>query len=89
MTVCRLDASHDTMDAIYTALQRDLNLPLHFGRNLDALWDALTVDATGPIEIEWHDHAWARAKLGADYDRFMATLHDVEKERSDFRLILA
>ena len=50
-----------------TALQRDLNLPLHFGRNLDALWDALTVDATGPIEIEWHDHAWARAKLGADY----------------------
>jgi ribonuclease inhibitor len=89
MTQCRLDAAHDTMDAVYTALQRDLNLPAHFGRNLDALWDALTTDVAGPVEIEWRDHAWARAKLGADYDRLISTLRDVENERPDFRLILA
>jgi len=84
-----LDASHDTMDAIYTALQRDLKLPLHFGRNLDALWDALTSDVGGPIEIEWRDHAWAKAKLGPDYDRLITTLRDLENERSDFRLVLS
>jgi ribonuclease inhibitor len=89
MITCRLDASHDSMDAIYTALQRELRLPAHFGRNLDALWDALTKDVQGPLEIIWRDHAWARTKLGADYDRLITTLRDVEQERSDFRLVLA
>lgn len=89
MITCRLDATHDTMDAIYTTLQHELQLPAHFGRNLDALWDALTTDVQGPFEIVWRDHAWARGKLGADYDRLVTTLREVEQERSDFRLVLA
>ncbi len=89
MITCRLDASHDTMDAIYGALQRELRLPAHFGRNLDALFDALTRDVPGPVEIVWRDHAWARTKLGADYDRLITTLRDVERERPDFTLVLA
>ncbi len=88
MKTATLDASHDTMDAVYTALQDQLDLPRHFGRNLDALHDALTADVAGPFEIAWKDHAWARAKLGADYDRLITTLRDVESERADFRLIL-
>jgi ribonuclease inhibitor len=89
MTTVELDASHDTMDAVYTALQQQLGLPAYFGRSLDALWDALTADVPGPVEIVWRDHAWVRARLGADYDRLMTTLLDVEHERSDFRLTLA
>ena len=84
-----LDASHDTMEAIYTAFQRQLNLPAHFGRNLDALYDALTADVAGPVEIVWQDHAWARPKLGPGYDRLITTLREVESERGDVRLVLA
>jgi ribonuclease inhibitor len=82
----RLDASHDTLDKVYDALQRQLALPGHFGRNLDALWDALTTDLRGPVTIVWREPA--RARLGGDYDRLIATLRDVERERPDFRLIL-
>lgn len=89
MTTVTLTAAHDTMDAIYSALQRELGLPAHFGRNLDALYDSLTGDVPGPIEIVWKDHAWARPRLGADYDRLMTTLRDVENEREDFRVVLA
>ena len=83
-----LDASHDTMDTIYGALQRQLGLPAHFGRNLDALWDVLTTDLRGPAEIVWKNHAQARAKLGPDYERLIGTLREVERARKDFRLKL-
>jgi ribonuclease inhibitor len=88
MTRVRLDASHDTLGKVYDALQRQLALPSHFGRNLDALWDALTVDVRGPVTIVWRDPARARARLGRDYDRLIATLREVEAQRPDFRLIL-
>jgi ribonuclease inhibitor len=89
MTTVTLDASHDTMDAIYNTLQRELDLPAHFGRNLDALWDALTMEVPVPVEILWKDHAGAKVKLGQDYDRLITTLRDVENEREDFLLTLA
>ncbi len=89
MKTCRLDAGHATPEAVYAALQCDLGLPAHFGRNLDALWDSLTGDLEGPVEIIWRDHAAARRHLGADtFDRLVATLRQVERERTDFRLIL-
>lgn len=88
MSTVRLDASHDTLDAIYSAFQKQLSLPGHFGRNLDALYDALTADVAGPVEIVWKDHAWVRPKLGPDYDRLITTLREVEGERGDIRLIL-
>ncbi len=89
MTTVTLTAAHDTMDAIYSALQDQLDLPRHFGRNLDALYDVLTADVAGPVEIVWQEHTWAKPKLGADYDRLVTTLRDVENEREDFRLVLS
>jgi RNAse (barnase) inhibitor barstar len=53
------------------------------------LWDALTLEVPFPVEIVWKDHAWAKTKLGQDYDRLIATLRDVENEREDFLLTLA
>ncbi len=88
MTTVTLTAAHDTMDAIYSALQDQLDLPRHFGRNLDALYDVLTTDVAGPVEIVWKEHAWAKPKLGANYDRLVTTLRDVENEREDFTLVL-
>jgi ribonuclease inhibitor len=89
MTTVTLDASHDTMDAIYTTLQRELDLSADFGRNLDALWDSLTMEVPVPVQIVWKDHAFARTRLGDDYDRLITTLRDVENEREDFLLTLA
>lgn len=89
MTRVLLEASHDTLDKVYDALQTQLALPGHFGRNLDALWDVLTTDVRGPVTIRWRDHARARTTLGPDYDRLIATLREVEAAREDFRLVLA
>jgi ribonuclease inhibitor len=89
MTRVLLDASHDTLDKVYDALQAQLVLPRHFGRNLDALWDVLTTDLRGPVTIRWRDHARARLAFGSGYDRLIATLREVEAAREDFRLELA
>lgn len=80
----RLDASHDTLEKVYSALERQLGTG--FGRNLDALWDVLTKDVRGPVEIVWT--APARAVLGRDGERLLATLREVAAERKDFRLVL-
>lgn len=81
-----LDGSHATMDAVYEALQRQLDLPAHFGRNLDALWDALTKDVAGPVEIVWRDYATARAHIGPPLDRLADVLRDAAAERPDLRV---
>lgn len=83
-----LDDSLHTLAAIYARLAQDLSLPSEFGRNLDALWDVLTTDVKGPIEIVWQDHLTARRRLGPDFDRLVTVLRDVEAERPDFRLRL-
>jgi ribonuclease inhibitor len=77
----------DRLPRFYDALARQLELPPHFGRNLDALWDALTGDVEGPIEVVWEDAHRAHAALGKDYERAAALLREVEREREDFRFI--
>ena len=42
-----------SLDGLYDQLTKQLKLPAHFGRNLDALWDVLSTDVEGPIEIVW------------------------------------
>jgi ribonuclease inhibitor len=81
----RLDASHDTLDKVYDALGRQLGLKKSFGRNLDALWDVLTKDVRGPVEIVWTE----RVELGRDGERLLATLREIAAERKDVRLILS
>jgi ribonuclease inhibitor len=83
----RLDPSHASMEAIYTQLQRALGFPDHFGRNLDALWDVMH-DVPGPIEIVWQGHEEARRQLGDGFDKLVELFRDLERERSDFRLVL-
>lgn len=77
-----------SLENAYDALARALELPAHFGRNLDALWDSLTADLEGPIELVWEQTERSRAALGGDFDRILQVLRDVEASRPDFRLIL-
>ena len=73
-----LDTHHDSRDAVFDALARDLGFPAHWGRNLDALYDVLRADIAGPIEIVWRAGAGGR-ELAA----IRAVLRDVARERAD------
>ncbi len=75
------------MEEFYDVISRRLSLPKHFGRNLDALWDVLTTDVKGPVEIIWEESAVSRQAMGPIYDRLSALLQDVQKERGDFHVI--
>lgn len=77
-----------TLAQFYDELARQLSLPAHFGRNLDALWDALAVDVAGPFEIVWDQSAQAQASLGADYEQLIILFNDLASERDDFILTL-
>lgn len=85
MKRCRL--THiDTPSRFYAELARQLEFPSHFGHNLDALWDILTGDVEGPLEIVWEDCDTASAKLGADYPKLAGLLREAAAERGDLKL---
>ena len=58
-----------SMETFYDEIARELSLPGHFGRNLDALWDVLSTDVPGPFEIVWEESKgrgkpWGRRSTG-------------------------
>ena len=75
-----------SLDEFYSEIARKLRLPDHFGRNLDALWDVLTTDVKGPVELVWEDTENSKTPLGKDFEKVTALLKDVEKEREDFKI---
>jgi len=77
-----------TLVQFYDELARQLDFPPHFGRNLDALWDMLTVEVAGPLEIVWEESAKAQANLGLDYAKLIILLNDLAVERDDFTFTL-
>ena len=46
-----------SVEEFYDEIARGLHFPEYFGRNLDALWDVLTTDIEGPVELVWEDSA--------------------------------
>lgn len=85
MKHCRLTDIR-SLDRLYDELARQLGFPDHFGRNLDALWDVLTTDIEGPVEIVWEDPEISRAALGDDYARLVSLLEEAVTERGDMTL---
>ncbi len=78
-----------SLDDIYRQLAEQTDLPEHFGRNLDALYDVLTGDLEGPLMIVWRRHTASEALLGAEkYRALLALLHGAAAERADLELIL-
>lgn len=80
-----IPTSCKSIDEVYDILVRDLALPAHFGRNLDALYDALTGDAEGPIAIVVEDAAALERRLGAKGRALLALLRDAGRARKDLR----
>ena len=81
-----IPAGAKSIDAVYDILARDLALPKHFGRNLDALYDALTGDVEGPFEIVVADAKALTAALGAKGMALLKLLRDVAQARRDAKV---
>lgn len=83
MTRCVLDlAAITTEAALHDALARGLKLPAHYGRNRDALWDCLTADVKGPVEI-----VLLRAdKAAPALQPYLALLRQAAAKRRDLRI---
>ncbi|AVG16184.1 barstar family protein [Chromobacterium vaccinii] len=76
-----------SLEQFYDELERQLSLPAHFGRNLDALYDSLANDVAGPFELLWRDTEEARRGLGQDvYATVLEILQTVAEERGDVTL---
>ncbi len=75
-----------SLDEFYSEIAQKLNFPEYFGRNLDALWDVLTTDIEGPVELVWEDSAASKKFMGRDFNKVSALLRDVEIERDDFHV---
>lgn len=83
-----IPAGCKSIAAVYDILARDLGLPAHFGRNLDALFDALTGDVEGPFEIAVADAAALEKALGAQGRALLGLLRDVAEARADAKIAL-
>ena len=76
-----------TTKAFYDQISQQLKLSAKFGRNLDALHDALTGDVEGPVEIYWHNAIGARNEMGEDdFESIVGTLHEAMAERDDLQV---
>jgi ribonuclease inhibitor len=77
-------------DDFYDELTRcKIPLPAHFGRNLDALWDELTADLAGPLEIIWNDSGISRGAMGGEeHDLLVRLLLDAARERDDLTVTI-
>jgi ribonuclease inhibitor len=87
MPITKCDLTRiDSLNTFYNQISSGLKLPAHFGRNLDALEDALN-DAPGPVELFWHDAIAARNDMGEDaFESLTAVLHAVASNRDDFKV---
>ena len=65
--------------AVHAYLKKELELPAHYGENLDALWDCLSTDFSGKkITIDRSD--LAAAQLGAYGASLLQLFRDVAAE---------
>jgi ribonuclease inhibitor len=74
------------MEDFYGEIAGRLRFPDHFGRNLDALWDMLTTDVKGPVELTWEDSEISKKSMGKDFEKVAALLKEVGEEREDFKV---
>jgi ribonuclease inhibitor len=62
----------------HEVIEKGFALPSWYGKNLDALWDALTGMVSRPVELVWI-HAEQSRKMLPRYEKIVSLLRDVEK----------
>ena len=68
----------------HKAVAEGLSLPSWYGKNLDALWDALTGLVERPLKITWIHADQSKEKLPR-YEKIISLLLDVEAQDKQFK----
>ena len=71
------------VEDFYEQLEGQLELEYQLGRSLDAVYDVLSNEVEGPVEIVWHDVGFSRVALGDWFSRIIDVLNIVSSERDD------
>lgn len=78
-----------TRDQLHIILAKQLNFPIHYGRNLDALYDMLSSDYSGANIIKIKHVNLLKAKLGSEYiDGFVQAIMDAAQDNPHVILVL-
>ena len=65
----------------YTQLKEKIQLPEHFGDNLDALFDTITGNLEMPLHLEFVNMTVDQLEI---FEDLLTTLEDAEEEVEDF-----
>ncbi|UUE08205.1 barstar family protein [Dickeya zeae] len=66
----------ESEDDFHDFFAKELNLPIWYGRNLDALWDALTGMVERPVSLVWLNSEISRVRLSR-YEKIIGLFKDV------------
>lgn len=69
-----------TVDDFYVVAARELGLPDHFGKNLDALWDSLTGDIVLPVSIQFVNLSMAQLET---FEKLIGLFEEAAEELGD------
>lgn len=87
MKHCILDGEAiKTREQLHETLQRELELPDWYGKNLDALYDCLT-DSHDPISIEFQNLDALAAHLGRYARALEQVIRDAAEENAQIEII--
>ncbi|ADU92073.1 barstar family protein [Taylorella equigenitalis] len=83
---CDLTGIKSTEEA-YTRFTDAFKLPSCVGRNLDALYDVLSTEVEGPLEIIWSDLDGSATSMSWDtINSMLEVFRCVENDRDDLNL---
>ncbi|MFS0722498.1 barstar family protein [Paenibacillus sp. 1P07SE] len=75
-------------DELHACLAEQMELPGHYGANLDALWDMLTGWVRMPLTVRWLQYDLCRERLGEDCEHVLQLFREAEQELPGFTLII-
>ncbi len=69
-----------TVDDFYLVAKRELELPEHFGKNLDALWDSLTGDIALPVSVQFVNLSMTQLET---FEKIISLFEEAAEELGD------
>ena len=74
---------------LHAALADQLDFPVWYGHNLDALYDLLTTEREEAVRIVVRDRASLEEALGGYFRVFLGVLEDIADEGGDVSVVFA
>lgn len=78
-----------SQDDLHKMIAKQLNFPTTYGKNLDALYDTLSMDNSGEAVIKIKSLSILKSKLGSDYvDALIRTISDASADNPKIVLLV-